>query len=87
MLLASMPKAAMNQYHGVQIHQGNINPNSGHPLVRAVTDTIPSKCRAQPPFGSGVTASDSRHHIATFGSGPDVGHDPARVIVTLSPCH
>lgn len=74
MLPASVPEAAMDQDHGVQTCEHNINSNSRHPLVRAVMDAIPPKCRTQPPFGEGVTAADLRHHFAAFGRGPDVGH-------------
>ena len=86
MLPTAMPETAMYQDHHAETYKPNVNEDSRHPLVRAVTDTVPSKCCVQFPFRSSVTAPDSRHYVAAFGSGPDVGHELAKIIDRLRAC-
>lgn len=87
MPLAPVPEAAMDQDHGVRIHQRQINSNSSDSLMGAVVDAVPTKGRAQHPFRDGVTAADSGHYVATFGRGTDVRHELTRAVDTLSHCY
>ena len=83
---APVPETAMHQHNCVQVGEQQVHRDPTDLAARPVLDMLTAEGRPHGTFWERVTAPYSRHHLAAFGRGPDVGHGLTNAFCAFSRC-